>query len=200
MWHPIKHYKTITNHRHLVVKGCFEVGLYRQGLLHDLSKYSPVEFIPGAIYYKGTESPNNSERKKKGHSSAWLHHKGRNKHHFEYWIDYTLAPDHHIGGNKMPVKYVVEMYVDRVAASKNYQKEQYDDSSALKYYEKGKNRYMMHADTEKLLVKLLTYLAKNGEEATNDYIRREILHTDGKVRLVKKAVELYHKLSSRATN
>ncbi len=188
MFHPIKHFKTITAHRHLVMQGCFEVGLYTQGLLHDLSKYSPTEFIPGAIYYKGTESPNNTERKKRGYSKAWLHHKGRNKHHFEYWIDYTLAPDHHIGGNKMPVKYVVEMYVDRVGASKNYQKENYNDASALKYYEKGKNRYMMHEETEELLVKLLTYLAEHGEEATNDYIRREILHTETKVYIVKKIV------------
>ena len=186
MIHPIKHFKTITHHRHLVMKGCFEVGLYKQGLLHDLSKYNPVEFILGAIYYKGTESPNNLERRKKGHSTAWLHHKGRNKHHFEYWIDYTLAPDHHIDGNRMPVKYVVEMYVDRVSASKNYQKSKYTDKSALEYYAKGKKRYMMHPDTEKLLVMLLEYLAENGEEATNEYIRCEILHTDRKVRLVKK--------------
>ncbi len=189
MFHPIKHFKTITNHRHLVMKMCFELGMYRQGLLHDLSKYSPTEFIPGALYYQGTESPNNAERRKKGHSSAWLHHKGRNKHHFEYWIDYTLAPDHHIDGNKMPVKYVVEMYVDRVSASKNYQKHKYTDRSALEYYEKGKNRYMMHPDTEALLVEMLEYLAENGEEATNDYIRREILHTSKKVATVKRIKE-----------
>jgi len=186
MIRPISHYRTITRHRHLVMKGCFEVGLYRQGLLHDLSKYNPIEFIPGCLYYKGTESPNNTERKKRGVSYAWLHHKGRNKHHFEYWIDYTLKKGHPIEGNKMPVKYVVEMYVDRVMASKNYQKDKYTDSSALEYYEKGKKRYMMHPDTEALLVMLLTYLAENGEEAANDYIRKEILHTDRKVKLVKK--------------
>ncbi len=185
MFHPIKHYKTITRHRHLVMKGCFEVGLYKQGLLHDLSKYNPIEFIPGALYYKGTESPNNSERRKKGYSSAWLHHKGRNKHHFEYWIDYTLKEGHPIEGNKMPVRYVVEMYVDRVSASKNYQKSKYTDKSALEYYEKGKNRYMMHKDSEELLVMLLKYLADNGEEATNELIRKKILHTDFKVKVVK---------------
>ena len=185
MFHPIRHYKTITRHRHLVMKGCFEVGLYKQGLLHDLSKYNPIEFIPGAIYYKGTESPNNTERRKRGYSAAWLHHKGRNKHHFEYWIDYTLKEGHPIEGNKMPVRYVVEMYVDRVSASKNYQKVEYTDKSALLYYEKGKNRYMMHEDTEKLLVMLLKYLADNGEEATNDLIRTRILHTDKKVKRVK---------------
>lgn len=185
MFHPIRHYKTITRHRHLVMKGCFEVGLYKQGLLHDLSKYNPIEFIPGAIYYKGTESPNNTERRKRGYSAAWLHHKGRNKHHFEYWIDYTLKEGHPIEGNKMPVRYVVEMYVDRVSASKNYQKVEYTDKSALLYYEKGKNRYMMHEDTERLLVMLLKYLADNGEEATNELIRTRILHTDKKVKRVK---------------
>ena len=185
MFHPIRHYKTITRHRHLVMKGCFEVGLYKQGLLHDLYKYNPIEFIPGAIYYKGTESPNNTERSKRGYSAAWLHHKGRNKHHFEYWIDYTLKEGHPIEGNKMPVRYVVEMYVDRVSASKNYQKVEYTDKSALLYYEKGKNRYMMHEDTEKLLVMLLKYLADNGEEATNELIRTRILHTDKKVKRVK---------------
>ena len=185
MFHPIRHYKTITRHRHLVMKGCFEVGLYKQGLLHDLSKYNPIEFIQGAIYYKGTESPNNTERRKRGYSAAWLHHKGRNKHHFEYWIDYTLKEGHPIEGNKMPVRYVVEMYVDRVSASKNYQKVEYTDRSALLYYEKGKNRYMMHEDTEKLLVMLLKYLADNGEEATNELIRTRILHTDKKVKTVK---------------
>lgn len=185
MFHPIRHYKTITRHRHLVMKGCFEVGLYKQGLLHDLSKYNPIEFIPGAIYYKGTESPNNTERRKRGYSAAWLHHKGRNKHHFEYWIDYTLKEGHPIEGNKMPVRYVVEMYVDRVSASKNYQKVEYTDKSALLYYEKGKNRYMMHEDTEKLLVMLLKYLSDNGEEATNELIRTRILHTDKKVKRVK---------------
>ena len=185
MFHPIRHYKTITRHRHLVMKGCFEVGLYKQGLLHDLSKYNPIEFIPGAIYYKGTESPNNTERRKRGYSAAWLHHKGRNKHHFEYWIDYTLKEGHPIEGNKMPVRYVVEMYVDRVSASKNYLKVEYTDKSALLYYEKGKNRYMMHEDTEKLLVMLLKYLADNGEEATNELIRTRILHTDKKVKRVK---------------
>lgn len=198
MFHPIRHYKTITRHRHLVMKGCFEVGLYKQGLLHDLSKYNPIEFIPGAIYYKGTESPNNTERRKRGYSAAWLHHKGRNKHHFEYWIDYTLKEGHPIEGNKMPVRYVVEMYVDRVSASKNYQKVEYTDKSALLYYEKGKNRYMMHEDTEKLLVMLLKYLADNGEEATNELIRTRILHTDKKVKRVKyikdKILSLMNKL------
>lgn len=92
-----KHFCTINHHKHLVMKGCFAVGLYKQGLLHDLSKYTPTEFLVGCKYYQGTMSPNNAERKDKGYSSAWLHHKGRNKHHMEYWIDYGV-PDE--GGDK----------------------------------------------------------------------------------------------------
>ena len=43
-----KHFKTITKHKFLVMRQCFKVGLYWQGLTHDLSKYSPTEFFVGA--------------------------------------------------------------------------------------------------------------------------------------------------------
>ena len=106
----IKHFITITEHKIEVMKGCFKVGLYKQGILHDLSKYSPEEFLVGARYYQGNRSPNNAEREEIGYSSAWLHHKGRNKHHYEYWIDYNsnarYSEDLTIPV-KMPVKYVV---------------------------------------------------------------------------------------------
>ncbi len=170
------HFKTITHHRHLVRKYCFAVGLYWQGLTHDLSKYSPTEFSVGARYFQGDRSPNNAEREATGVSTAWLHHKGRNKHHFEYWIDYSLEGDHRICGMKMPVKYVVEMFMDRIAACKTYQKDKYTDKSPLEYYEKGKAHYLMHPETEALLTELLTMLSEHGEEYTFSYIRRIILH------------------------
>lgn len=178
-----KHFCTINHHKMLVMKGCFQVGLIRQGLLHDLSKYSPTEFIVGCKYYQGNMSPNNAEREAVGYSSAWLHHKGRNKHHLEYWIDYG-TPDkegphkgEHKGlcGMKMPVNYVVEMYIDRVAASKNYQKEKYRDDSALAYYMNGRQFHVLHDDTRALLELLLEMLAIKGEKATNRFIREEVL-------------------------
>jgi hypothetical protein len=158
------------------MKGCFAVGLYKQGLLHDLSKYSFVEFQVGAKYYQGDKSPNNAEREANGVSMAWLHHKGRNKHHFEYWIDYALDGKSGMAGMRMPVNYVVEMYCDRVAACKTYQKDAYTDRSALEYYNRGKAKYLMHPDTAALLEDMLTHLANEGEEATNQYIRKNILH------------------------
>lgn len=168
------HLKTINHHRHLVVKGCFKVGLYKQGLLHDLSKYMPVELQAGVKFYSGDKSPNNKEREVYGYSLAWLHHKGRNKHHLEYWIDYGVDGGG-MRGMKMPVKYVVEMYVDRVAACKNYQKDKYTDRSALEYYERGVKKYLIHPETQALLEDMLKYLAEHGEEAANEYIRKEIL-------------------------
>ena len=155
-----KHFCTITHHKNLVLVGCFKIGLYRQGLLHDLSKYSPTEFLVGCKYYQGTMSPNNAERKEKGYSLAWLHHKGRNKHHLEYWIDYDISKEpgkEHSGmaGMKMPVCYVAEMFVDRISASKNYQKDKYTDRSALDYYMHGRSHYLIHPDTEALIHYLL---------------------------------------------
>ena len=85
-----QHFKTITYHKWLVLCGCFRVGLYRQGIAHDLSKYSPTEFRAGAAYFQGTRSPNTAEREAKGYSEAWMHHKGRNRHHYEYWTDMNL--------------------------------------------------------------------------------------------------------------
>ncbi len=73
-----------------------------QGFLHDLSKYSPTEFMVGAKYYQGTRSPNNAEREATGVSTSWLHHKGRNKHHFEYWVDYGIGAEHVLAGMPMP--------------------------------------------------------------------------------------------------
>lgn len=171
------HLKTINHHKRLVMQHCFKMGLYKQGLLHDMSKYSPTEFWVGVKYFQGDRSPNNAEREANGVSLAWLHHKGRNKHHLEYWIDYVLEGEGSpMGGMEMPVKYVCEMFADRIAASKTYQKEKYTDRSPLEYYEKSLDHYMIHPNTAKLLEEMLTMLSKKGEEETFLYIRKNILH------------------------
>ena len=171
-----KHFKTVTYHKYLVAKGCFRVGLYRQGLLHDLSKYSPVEFMAGAKYYQGDRSPNNAEREDKGYSAAWMHHKGRNRHHYEYWIDYSLESEPGVMKPvPMPDRYIAEMVMDRIAASKVYEGKAYTDASPLKYYYKGTDKAPLHPDTRRKLVKLLKMLAQRGEKETFDYIRRVLV-------------------------
>ena len=157
MMHPIAHFRTISVHRHLVCRYCLRLGLIRQGLTHDLSKYSPEEFWRGARYYQGYRSPNDAERAKTGMSRAWLHHKGRNKHHFEYWIDWQLNPEGGVyyAGNKMPMRYVAEMFC-------------YD------YLMKGLPDLMMHPDTLAELEKMLLVLKDEGEDAAFRYVRQRL--------------------------
>jgi len=180
------HLRTITSHKLLVQKYCFKVGLYRQGLLHDLSKYSPTEFLVGAKYYCGYRSPNELERLKTGISSAWLHHKGRNRHHLEYWIDYDPANNYQMGGMEMPVNYVVEMFCDRIAACRTYQKDKYTDASPYAYYARSAHRNMIHPNTAALLEQLLLMLRDEGEEKTIRYIRETVLKDWKKNRKQKK--------------
>lgn len=170
----LAHLRTINRHKREVMKLCFKAGLYKQGLLHDMSKYSPVEFLVGAKYYQGDKSPNDAERRDRGYSSAWLHHKGRNKHHLEYWIDYGLGEGHEMTGMKMPVKYVIEMFCDRVAACKVYLGDAYTDSSAYDYYMKSKSHYIIHPSIAALLERLLKMLKDRGEEETLSFIRMSL--------------------------
>ena len=171
MVHPIKHFCTITKHRHRVIAHCFKAGIGFQGLFHDLSKYAPVEFLAGARYYQGNRSPNEREREIFGYSAAWLHHKGRNRHHFEYWND--LNPKTKLYEPvRMPLRYVKEMFCDRVAASKIYQGEAYTDAHPITYFLRGNARAKMHTDTADLLEDWLRRLERDGEAATFAYLRK----------------------------
>lgn len=167
-----RHFVTITEHKCVVMKHCFQVGLFRQGLFHDMSKYSPEEFVTGVRYYQGSRSPNAAERETLGFSKAWLHHKGRNKHHFEYWIDFSLPMQEGLVGHKMPLAYVMEMMMDRIAASKVYKGKNYTDSCPLEYYNYSKDYIVIHKDTRKLLETLLYMLRDEGEKNTFLYMRQ----------------------------
>lgn len=168
--HPWKHFKTITKHRWLVRKHCFSVGLYWRGLVHDLSKYSPAEFFSGAKYYQGTRSPNSRQREEIGYSTAWMHHKGRNKHHFEYWTDLDLVSKRY-EPVPMPRVFLTEMVMDRIAACKTYQGKDYTDASALIYFDKSAEKKLMHEQTRQELGYILTMLRDHGQKETFRYLR-----------------------------
>ena len=170
----IEHFKTITHHRHLVRQYCFRLGLYYQGLAHDLSKYSPSEFWRGVKYYQGYRSPNDAERRENGVSLAWLHHKGRNRHHFEYWTDYSPITKR-MSPVKMPLRYVVEMFCDRVGACKTYKGKAYTSSDPYDYFMRGNAKNVMHPETAALLEKLLVMLRDDGEKKVFRYIRKELM-------------------------
>ena len=166
------HFRTITRHRHLVIRHCWKAGIFWQGLRHDLSKYSPTEFLPGARYYQGNRSPNEKEREVLGYSVAWMHHKGRNKHHFEYWNDYN-PKEKRVMPVKMPARYLAEMFCDRLAASKVYAGDQYQQDHSLRYFQNSnaRKRGMLHPETEAKLMELLEILAQQGEEAAFAAVR-----------------------------
>ncbi len=158
-----KHLATVRRHRRAVRKLCFKAGLIRQGLTHDLSKYSRQEFWAGVKYYQGYRSPQAREREVLGYSAAWLHHKGRNKHHFEYWTDFADGKRVYVD---MPPRYFAEMVCDRVAASKIYLKEKYTDAAPLEYFESRTDIDGMNPKTAERLKYYLTMLRDEGEEKT----------------------------------
>ena len=171
---PWQHFKTITRHKLLVFQGCARVGLYWQGLTHDLSKYTPTEFWNGARYYQGTRSPNAAEREEKGYSEAWMHHKGRNRHHYEYWTDMSRQTRRY-EPLEMPRKYLVEMVMDRRAACLTYEGKNYTPGSALNYFSRSREKELMHPATRQQLEYILTMLRDAGETETFRYLRETVL-------------------------
>ncbi len=152
------HLKLVTYHRWLVFKLCLRAGVPWRGFLHDLSKYSPTEFLESIKYYTGDNSPISGAKKDKGYSKAWLHHKGRNKHHAEYWVDEN-APDK---TPVIPYKYAVEMICDKLAAGKAYMKKDFTNEYELQYWLKEKEKIRINEKTAKFVTEVLEKVAKDG--------------------------------------
>lgn len=169
----IGHFKTVQQHRHQVFINCVKAGIPWRGFVHDLSKFSPTEFIPGVMYFQGNRSPNEREREVYGCSRAWMHHKGRNRHHFEYWTDYNPETKR-MEPVKMPDIFIFEMFCDRVAASKIYNKEKYNNSMPLEYFLRAKPKRIIEKTTAAKLEFLLTMLRDKGEDEVFRYIRRQV--------------------------
>lgn len=167
----IKHLHTIDHHRFVVMINCFKCGIYKQGILHDLSKYTYSEFHESVKYFQGTRSPYMYEKEVFGYANGWMHHKGRNKHHWEYWYDMV---DGQWQPLEMPFNYFVEMVCDRVAACKIYQKENYSKESALNYYLTRNDGLYMHPKTNELLKKTLTEISIKGEDIVFSELKQKI--------------------------
>ena len=158
----IKHFKLITYHKWIVFKLCCKVGIPWRGLVHDLSKYSITEFWSSCKYYVGTHSPITEEKKDRGYSEAWLHHKGRNKHHTEYWVDH-LAPN---PTPIIPYKYAVEMVCDKLAAGIAYQGKKWTQDYQLNYWKVEKDKFEINPKTEKFITEVMSEVAQNGIDKT----------------------------------
>ena len=168
------HLNMILHHKVLVFRFCRKCGLLWQGLWHDMSKFYPVEFFSGVKYYQGDRSPNDMQRIARGYSIAWLNHKGRNRHHLEFWIDYNPKEKGKYTGLKMPLHYLVESVCDRIAASKIYNGATYQDNFPLDYYIRSRSSYLVHEETDRKFMYYFNYLAEWGEEKTFTLIRDEL--------------------------
>ena len=167
------HFKTITSHKLLATKYCFKIGLIKQGIKHDLSKYMPVEFCAGVRYYQGDRSPIDKEKEINGYSMGWLHHKGANPHHWEYWVDVDKTT-RQITVHPMTLNYVAESICDRIAASKIYQKDKYTQQSAYNYFINGMDKNLMHPDTAECYRKYLGMIKDLGEEETLKILKNDL--------------------------
>ncbi len=155
----IGHFKTITKHKWEVFKLTVKAGIPIRGLLHDLSKYSYTEFSESVKYYQGGKrSPIPVAREEKGYSEAWLHHKGRNKHHFEYWYDIDAKEPPII-----PFKYSVEMICDKLAAGMVYQGKNWTKEFELKYWnEKEKDKPIINEKMREFVTEVFTDVSIEG--------------------------------------
>ena len=154
-----RHFSLVTRHRHQVLINCAKCGLFFRGLVHDLSKFTPVEFFESARYFQGNRSPIVACRRDRGVSLAWLHHKGRNKHHIEYWHD-VECEQHPM----MPYKYAVECVCDKLAATKIYNGGKYDKEKPISHWLTYGCRVKGHPLTMKFIETVFTDISIHGEK------------------------------------
>ena len=165
-----KHLKIIRTHRKYVRKACFKMGLFWQGLTHDLSKYSPTE-MSICKYYSGTRSPHQNAREVLGYSPSWIHHYHTNKHHHMFWWDEN--EDGKIIPMKMPYKYVIESLCDMLGASKAYNPKNWRPEMLQKYWVMHcKDKRIQHPASEEFIDKMIMNLVTCGEEAFFEWYNR----------------------------
>lgn len=153
------HLRVVNKHRFKVFCLCCKANIPIRGLLHDLSKYSKEEFIESARYFgEGKFSPIRTCKNEKGYSNAWIHHKNHNKHHYEYWYDYNAPLECPI----IPFKYFLEMICDSFAAGQTYQGKNWTKEYQLSYWNKVKDKAILHPKYRKLLDKVYQEVSEKG--------------------------------------
>ena len=152
------HLALVMRHKQRVLINCAKCGITWRGLVHDLSKFTPTEFFESVRYYDGHRSPIGVCRRETGMSHAWLHHKGRNKHHIEYWLD----PECKIQP-MMPYEYAVECVCDKLAATRVYAGKNYSSDLPLKHWLLHGNKVEGNPKTMAFIESVFVDVEKHGE-------------------------------------
>lgn len=154
-----KHLGHIIKHKHYVFINCVKCGIIWRGIVHDMSKFSLSEFWEGVKYYKGYRSPIAQSRDERGYSLAWLHHKGRNKHHIQYWYDKECKQI-----INMPYKYAVEFVCDQISACRCYKGKSYRPEMLLEHWDRYEETLETNKDMKNFFRTVYTDMAKFGEK------------------------------------
>lgn len=158
--HFFKHLRVVLKHKRLVFKYSIKAGIPFRGLIHDLSKFSYTEFHNSSKYFVGTKSPTIYEREfKDGVSDICLHHTGRNKHHWQYWVDFEKNK---MVIAKMPYKICVEFVCDMISASKTYNPSNFKFEMVLDYFLKREYFYIMHPACKEFVLECFKGLVSDG--------------------------------------
>lgn len=164
-----KHLFRVCKHKFWVFYYSCHFGIPWRGLVHDLSKFSPVEFWSGVKYYQDGISPIKLEKADTGYSTAWLHHKGRNKHHWEYWTDFHNGIKISV---KIPWKYLLEMTADFLAAGRIYTGKTGKNLyiSEYSWLRTEKNTMIIHPSSLLFLNAILWRLSESGIKNIRPYL------------------------------
>ena len=131
--------------------------------MHDMSKFSPTEFFESVRYYQGTSSPIDACKADKGYSNAWFHHRGRNRHHWEYWVDdfqQGMIP------KKIPFRFVLEMICDFLGAGRAYSGKAFTIKSEYDWWQNKRTVVVMHADTLACVDRIFELMLSRGIDNT----------------------------------
>jgi len=165
------HIKTIFKHKYAVFLACKDCGILWRGLKHDLSKLSFIELL-SYKYSNGCQSPIDIEKKEKGYSLGWQHHKGHNTHHWEYWMDTNVNNIGKLVPIRIPYKDAVEIICDYIGAGKAYNNKTWSDSTPLNYWTNNKNKMIYHSDTAQFLEKIFIMINDIGWKKTSIYLKQ----------------------------
>ena len=171
----VKHFGTVMTHKKWVLYYCRKAGITWRGLKHDLSKLSPTEFWGSVKYYQGDRSPIDACKEANGYSKAWLHHRGRNSHHYEYWTDGYDNGGHAL---KMPFENALEMLCDYLGAGRAYMKDKFTYTAEFEWWKKKAIKpLLMHPHTRNFIFITLANLAtleKLGEDPLRSFNYNEL--------------------------
>lgn len=142
--------KYLLRHKWYVLCECKHQNILWRGLVHDLSKFLPSEFIPYRDWFYGDygcnfDKDNPAWYEKFEHSlvkgrfeNAWLKHQKRNKHHFQYWV--LINDSDGIKPLRMPYKYQRELFADWVGAGQAITGDRYN---IVGWYQKNKDKMII---------------------------------------------------------